>query len=88
MLRAEEELDITAGLQDRVVQVYGGVVYMDFAKKLMQQHGHGRCCLSLKSDFPVLYDPKIPLLEQAGFSDMRAPQMSDQHLVKSGSTEM
>ena len=43
VLRAEEELGITAGLQDRVVQVYGGVVYMDFAKKLMQQKGHGRC---------------------------------------------
>ncbi len=42
VLRAEEELGITAGLQDRVVQVYGGVVYMDFAKGLMQQTGHGR----------------------------------------------
>ena len=42
MLWAEEELGITAGLQDRVVQVYGAVVYMDFAKELMQQHGHGR----------------------------------------------
>ncbi len=43
VLRAEEELGITAGLQDRVIQVYGGVVYMDFAKEFMQQHGHGRC---------------------------------------------
>ncbi|CAL5220579.1 g2617 [Coccomyxa viridis] len=42
VLWAEEELGITAGLQDRVVQVYGGVVYMDFTKKLMQQNGHGR----------------------------------------------
>lgn len=28
ILRVEEELGITAGLQDRVVQVYGGLVYM------------------------------------------------------------
>lgn len=30
VLSAEAELGITAGLQDRVIQVYGGVVYMDF----------------------------------------------------------
>ena len=42
MLRAEEELGITAGLQDRVVQVYGGLVYMDFARESTQRHGHGR----------------------------------------------
>ncbi|CAK0783514.1 hypothetical protein CVIRNUC_006713 [Coccomyxa viridis] len=42
VLRAEEELGITAGLQDRVVQVYGGLVYMDFARESMQRHGHGR----------------------------------------------
>lgn len=28
VLSAEEELGIAAGLQDRVVQVYGGLVYM------------------------------------------------------------
>lgn len=28
ILTAEEELGITAGLQDRVAQVYGGLVYM------------------------------------------------------------
>jgi hypothetical protein len=43
VLNAEEELGITAGLQDRVVQVYGGVVYMDFDKDHMQTWGHGRC---------------------------------------------
>ena len=42
VLRAEEELGITAGLQDRVAQVYGGLVYMDFARESMQRHGHGR----------------------------------------------
>ncbi|WP_114778907.1 mevalonate kinase family protein [Botryobacter ruber] len=37
----EEELCITAGLQDRVIQVYEGVVYMNFDKEYMQQHKHG-----------------------------------------------
>jgi glucuronokinase len=29
----QEELGITAGLQDRVIQVYEGLVYMDFSKR-------------------------------------------------------
>lgn len=36
-----EELFITAGLQDRVVQVYEGLVYMDFNKQLMDEQGYG-----------------------------------------------
>ncbi|HEX2951465.1 MAG TPA: hypothetical protein VHV83_18140 [Armatimonadota bacterium] len=36
-----EELGITAGLQDRVIQTYGGVVYMDFDQQLMERQGHG-----------------------------------------------
>ncbi|KAK1286914.1 Glucuronokinase 1 [Acorus calamus] len=41
ILRAEKELGIVAGLQDRVAQVYGGLVYMDFSKKYMDDWGHG-----------------------------------------------
>eukprot|EP01065_Artemidia_motanka_P040725 TRINITY_DN5152_c1_g1_i1.p1 TRINITY_DN5152_c1_g1~~TRINITY_DN5152_c1_g1_i1.p1 ORF type:complete len:672 (+),score=213.78 TRINITY_DN5152_c1_g1_i1:84-2018(+) len=37
-----DELFITAGLQDRVVQTYQGLVYMDFDKTVMDEHGHGR----------------------------------------------
>jgi glucuronokinase len=36
-----KELGITAGLQDRVVQAYGGLVYMDFAPELTARQGHG-----------------------------------------------
>ena len=36
------ELGISAGLQDRVVQVYEGCVYMDFARELMDERGYGR----------------------------------------------
>jgi glucuronokinase len=42
ILSAEtEELGITAGLQDRVAQVYDGLVYMDFSRDLMEDLGHG-----------------------------------------------
>ena len=42
ILRAEtEELEIPAGLQDRVIQTYEGVVYMDLAKDLLETQGHG-----------------------------------------------
>ena len=36
-----EELGIAAGLQDRVIQVYGGAVFMDFSRELMETQGHG-----------------------------------------------
>ncbi len=43
VLSAEsDELGLTAGLQDRVVQAYGGLVYMDFEKDYMDEHGFGR----------------------------------------------
>jgi glucuronokinase len=35
------ELNVPAGLQDRVVQAYQGLVYMDFSRELMEAHGHG-----------------------------------------------
>lgn len=36
-----EELNIGAGLQDRVIQTYEGAVFMDFDKATMQRQGHG-----------------------------------------------
>ena len=42
ILSAElEELGIGAGLQDRVVQVYEGAVFMNFDKAKMERQGHG-----------------------------------------------
>lgn len=37
-----QELGITAGLQDRVIQTYGGVMYMDFARELVEARGYGQ----------------------------------------------
>lgn len=42
VLSVEQELGITAGLQDRVIQVYGGLVYMDFDKSRFKRRGHGK----------------------------------------------
>eukprot|EP00117_Sycon_ciliatum_P030521 scpid52093/ scgid24033/ Glucuronokinase 1 len=36
-----EELFITAGLQDRVIQIYEGLVYMDFSRDIMAKLHHG-----------------------------------------------
>ena len=43
VLSAErDELEINAGLQDRVVQVYEGCLYMDFDRDLLRDRGYGR----------------------------------------------
>lgn len=48
------ELGIAAGLQDRVAQVYGGLVYMDFSKELFERQGYGRY-EPLTAALPPLY---------------------------------
>ena len=37
----KQELYIHAGLQDRVIQIYEGLVHMDFSKELFDAQGHG-----------------------------------------------
>src|SRR4051794_31136379 len=49
-----EELNIAAGLQDRVIQNYEGIVYMDFAKELLESRGYG--------NYENLRPPKLPPL--------------------------
>ena len=41
MLKSENELGIVAGYMDRVIQVYGGVVCMDFERTSFEENGHG-----------------------------------------------
>jgi glucuronokinase len=36
-----KELGVPAGLQDRVIQAYEGLVYMDFAKNILDRQGYG-----------------------------------------------
>jgi len=59
------ELHIPAGLQDRVIQVYEGLVYMDFAKEIMQKQGYG---------YYEPMDPKLlPKLYVAYMDDLSEP---------------
>lgn len=60
-LKAErEELGIQCGLQDRVIQIYQGLVFMDFEKVHVEEHGYGRyealdpCVLK---NLYISYDP-------------------------------
>jgi glucuronokinase len=61
-----DELGIAAGLQDRVIQTYGGLVYMDFDKTLMHQIGRGRY-IQLDTDLlPPLYLAYVADPEDSG----------------------
>jgi len=62
-----DELGINAGLQDRVVQVYEGIVYMDFERSHLEKHGYGI--------YEPLNPPKLPPLYVA-FDPARA-EVSD-----------
>jgi glucuronokinase len=50
-----DELGINAGLQDRVIQVYEGCVYMDFDKKIMEKTHYGRYVRLDPDLLPKLY---------------------------------
>lgn len=50
-----DELNIAAGLQDRVAQVYEGLVYMDFDRKLMSRKGYGQYEYLDHTALPPLY---------------------------------
>jgi glucuronokinase len=50
-----DELRIAAGLQDRVAQVYQGLVYMDFDKDRMAQQGYGDYITLDTAALPSLY---------------------------------
>jgi glucuronokinase len=60
-LQAErDELGIQCGLQDRVIQMYEGCVFMDFDKSLVESTGHGRyerLSPSLLPNLYIAYDP-------------------------------
>jgi len=50
-----DELKIGAGLQDRVIQVYGGVVFMDFDRERMERDGFGLYEPMNANDLPPLF---------------------------------
>src|SRR5438552_7832158 len=63
----KEELGISAGLQDRVIQIFEGIVHMDFDRNLLETRGYG--------NYEQLDPPQVPPLYVA-FDPARA-EVSD-----------
>ncbi len=70
-----EELGINAGLQDRVIQVYEGCVYMDFDKKLMEKENHG---IYTPLELPVL--PNLYIAYRTDMSKVSGAVLNDVRL--------
>lgn len=51
----KDELGISAGLQDRVIQTYEGIVYMDFDRELLTSRGFGEYTPLKPAKLPPLY---------------------------------
>ncbi|MCY7349601.1 MAG: GHMP kinase [Cytophagaceae bacterium] len=86
VLQAEtEELGITAGLQDRVIQCYEGCMYMDFDRTLIEKQGFGRYESLDPRRLPKLYIAyKTALGKVSGqvHNDVRARwEKGDAHVV-------
>ncbi|PRY36423.1 glucuronokinase [Spirosoma oryzae] len=79
-----EELGITAGLQDRVIQCYEGCVYMNFDRSIMDQQGYGTYESLDSRLLPKLYIAyNTDLSKQSGriHNDVRARWLKGEKLV-------
>jgi glucuronokinase len=76
----KDELGINAGLQDRVIQTYEGIVYMDFDKAKVESTGHGVYEPLKPPHAPPLYVAYDP--ERAEVSDI--PHRNLRALFNSG----
>jgi len=76
ILSAErEELDINAGFMDRVTQVYGGCVYMDLDRRILEEEGHGvyeRLDPELLPDLYLAYKPSLGKVSGRVLNEIRA----------------
>jgi glucuronokinase len=91
ILRVEtEELGIAAGLQDRVIQTYGGCVYMDFNRDHMEEFGYGRYEQIEPSSLPPLYIAYRDVLSEGTevvHNDLRQRWENNDHDVREGMKE-
>ncbi|MEJ2544358.1 MAG: hypothetical protein P8Y99_09855 [Calditrichaceae bacterium] len=76
ILNAEvEELGINAGLQDRVIQVFQGCVFMDFEKVYVQKYNYGQYeAIDPKrlSNLYIAYKTELSKVSGAVLNDIRA----------------
>jgi glucuronokinase len=87
VLSAEvDELGINAGLQDRVIQVYEGCVYMNFDKKIMETKKHGeyeRIDPKLLPKLYIAYKTELGKVSGKVLSDIKTRwERGDEHVVK------
>jgi glucuronokinase len=75
ILEAEtRELGINAGLQDRVIQVYEGCVYMDFEKENLEKTGFGKyepLDVRLLPQFYLAYKTDLSKVSGAVFNNLK-----------------
>jgi glucuronokinase len=79
-----EELGINAGLQDRVIQVYEGCVYMDFDKQIIDSKGHGHyehLDHELLPNLYIAYKINLGKVSGAVFNDVKARFLEGEPLV-------
>ena len=79
-----DELGINAGLQDRVIQVYEGCVYMDFEKSIMESTGHGvyeKLDPKLLPNLYIAYKTNLGKVSGAVFNDVKARFLKGDSLV-------
>lgn len=70
-----DELNIAAGLQDRVIQTYEGMVHMDFARALVEGRGYGAYTELRPDPMPPLYvafDPARAEVSDVPHRNLRA----------------
>ena len=71
----KDELGISAGLQDRVIQTHEGIVYMDFDKQLIDSRGYGEYVQLKPPKMPPVYIAYDP--ERAEVSDIPHRNLRD-----------
>jgi glucuronokinase len=71
----KEELGIHCGMQDRVIQVYDGVVFMDFERDHFERNGFGRYEYIEPRQLPRLYLAYDP--DRAEFSGIYHRKLAD-----------
>lgn len=78
-LEAErDELGINCGYQDRVIQMYNGLVFMDFDRAYLERHEYGRyerLDVSLLPKLYVAYDPNRA--EESGKAHKKVKRLFD-----------
>ena len=79
-----QELGINAGLQDRVIQVYEGCVYMDFEQNYLLENHYGRykeLNPSLLSNLYIAYKTELSKISGVVLNDIRSRYEKGEKLV-------